>query len=1121
MPSESLSTLYQSAMPTPVPVPVPGVSVYPPQFTWAPQNTPTAESRAPAMVASALGGMKVLAGVAIGGAGMMRLGEMAGWNPPGWLTSLSRLDPMTAAMDAGITRYGAISEAAAAVGGRAGLAGVLRAGAVGVGTGILPAAAMYAAGTAFTNTLGGMRQQGALHHQMTGGFFNASAVSGRGYGARDLQMVGGMLRRIDRNDPFTSMADIGNITDSFGAMGMSQGLRDAEEGAKRLRTMVDTVRSMSRTLGASIQEATAVFGAIRSSGIYDRTGISSMGREMQTADVLGVGNQAFLGSISAGAGMSRNMGMTGAAGARLMSGTMRGLGLDVARGTLSSERLMDITGGSTLEEATSLMGQRLSGRALGVLSNTAVGKAILASVGAKKDGTYTGGVDQGALESLLNGGKLSDLSSMGYARMGNSKASKASFVTRQEDIMSSLAESGGGEDLLSLIGSLAMQQSGGDEDMAKVYLEHLGIQDRREAQLILEATKNRSARKREGVRKLRQTLSANEMRERQRLGLSRGAITTFAENITSPFQDLGASTYTAMSMGVEHIKDDLYGISRYNLTDSMYDDIGQEIVSGKIALPNEREGRAYIGSAGRLQQGIGRPIGAVMDAMTATNPLMYGMESLAGSLPSQRIASVGQISGERLDMALEIQQRGKVDAMRGMSAEDIASYQRIGASGGEGLSARGRLLADVVQRSGALAESGGVLDSASAATAAAFRLDIPAWARNTAAGYTKAIVNPTAALIGYRGTQTRRDAAALGSLPGGNILVQEALGRDITLTGGYETQEAAKSAMRDALSGLGFDSQEADKYASGGPTGELLRELSKLQESGVDTYDMLGRLVDGIKSTDGYANAVAQKSGEQYLSSQLAMALSKQLKRSVSPEAAAMVAKSVRGATAFGGTRDNREGWSGALKAGRGLANASALNERRQGLADSLRGDNASALASVAPEIYAGLSSAATTSSYSTLAGELSADKMSELLDRVSANRDVFRKGGATDRSLEEASAKREAARGMSSNAKILELYGIEKGSPRYDELMNQDKNTLINTLAGSSALQAIAAGGTGGTTMLRSMQDPVSRDEALARSMMQMSEVVASLHNKLVDGGTITGDKIHIPPAQGGLSGM
>ena len=1118
-PSETFGTLYQSALPTPIPIPG---SSYPPQFSWT-QNPyrPTMESRAPALVASGLGGLQVLAGVAIGGAGMLRLGEMAGWQAPRAVTALSRLDPFAAAADAGGAVYTAATTAANGTRTALTMGGAVRVGMAAFSASLAPAALMYGAGTAFTHGLQGMMQQGALHHQMQGSFYNANAVAGRGYGARDLMSIGTMLRQTDRADPFTSMADLGSMTDSFHAMGMQQGLRDAEAGARKLKTMIDTVRNMSRTLGASVQEATAVFGSMRASGLYSQGAMADMTRSMQTAEAMGVGRGAFLGGIGSGAAMARGMGMTGASGAMLMAGSMRGLGLDMSRGSLSAERLMDITGGANAEEATVLMGQRLASKAAGILGGTSVGKAILATLGAKKDGKYTGGIDSAALEGLLSGGKLSDLSRLAYNNMGNDRASKASFVTRQEDIASSLAQSGGGEDLLTLIGSLAMSQSGDDEDMAKVYLEHLGIRDRREAEMVLAAAKNRSARRKEGTRKLRQSLAANEMRERQQLGLSRGGLTSIYEGMTSPFEQAGAGLYTDMSMFAEHVKDRAYGISRYNLSDDAYEGYSRDLAAGGLAAPSAVAGRAYRGFAGRLipaatnlvsrdtvvalSAGVGGAIGTAAGLSAGVGPLLGTgvagamVGEYAGGTMYDAFQNFGTVSGDTLAMMQEVQQRGEYDALGAVDPAMREKYAAIGAGAGSGKYGFGLKMAAEVSRNYAdFYRTGGVMDSLA-------RFDLEEAA-------VKVPINMMAWALGHGATRSRAGAAALASLPGGNLLVGQALGGDLTMTSDYASQEEAKAAAIAAFTDAGVDSSLAEQFASGGATADTLNALYRRSQSGegAGDYAWIKKAVSEIRGSSKYAVMGSASASEEYLASQVASMLAKQTGRKVTAAEARAVIQ---------GTEGSAENFQSILSAANRLGTTSFLNERKKGALYALRGENAGALTQLAPDVVSGLEAAAYGDGYGGITQGLGVSNMSGLLDTLSstpgAEEALRGSSGRTDKAVAAALARYTAARGMGSTEDILRAYDVSKDSAEYSRYAQMSPAQLVRQLGALDVASALSPAGTGGTTMLNGGVTAQEREARLTTAVSQMASVTATLYNKMVDKRMISGDKVTVPAAQ------
>ena len=132
---------------------------------------------------------------------------------------------------------------------------------------------------------------------------------------------------------------------------MTQGVRDAETASRMVRTQIQTLQQLSRTMGTTLNEALPALRQMRMSGLFTATEQIANVRQMRAADSFGVGQEAFLGMQAAGAQLTRDMQLGGAVGARLSAGTLMGIGTDVQAGRVSREGLLDMTGASTIEEA--------------------------------------------------------------------------------------------------------------------------------------------------------------------------------------------------------------------------------------------------------------------------------------------------------------------------------------------------------------------------------------------------------------------------------------------------------------------------------------------------------------------------------------------------------------------------------------------------------------------------------------------------------------------------------------------------------------------------------------------------------------------------------------------------
>lgn len=555
---------------TPMMQPMLGSSHYPPSFSYA-QNTPHAELRGGTMMGNRL---------VTGGVGAVKGAFDMGQN---------------LVMGAGLLNFGSrmlgapiLSSALIGTSANTGLAMGLLGGPVGAG--LMIGSAVAGVG------LSGVQQANQVG-TMFGNMQFANAYgdprTGRGFSQRDLMTLQRGIHNIEANNPFVSMSDALRATERFTEMGMHQGIQDAEKLAKRVTQLGKTMHEMARRLGTSMEEAGSIFRDMRGSGFYTAQDVMGNTASMTLMRGFGMSSDQFAAMQRAGAGMTRSAQMSGLGGARTMTAMTEQFMGAVKSGAMSPEQMMDITGASTpLEAAQMLAQQTLSGTMQGLSGG--LGTAMLLAAGqVDKSGRFTGGVDRGIIESMSAGVMTRDQMSRIAGGKRNTREGQASFVARKQDIMSSMLETGEGQDaLLGMIKSLTEQQfgvgAGENEDLFQLVAETQMNMDRRTVRNLQKLRDTRKQRMDAAVQELRTNARAAELKETRTLG-------GLYARVTGTFSDLYETAVMPFSEGYRDVTGGLQDVERYLLGG------GNDVIAGasQRALDN-----AIIGDMTRGSQGL-------------------------------------------------------------------------------------------------------------------------------------------------------------------------------------------------------------------------------------------------------------------------------------------------------------------------------------------------------------------------------------------------------------------------------------------------------------------------------------------------------------------------------------
>ena len=647
-------------------VPTPGQSVYPPQFSYG-YGPQSGVFGAGALGSAAVGTLGAAPTAALG------VGAAAGFasmfSPSPVLHALSYMDPTTAGFNMGMSRFGAARAAGMTMSGALGVGASAAAPPLAVGAALLGTAA-YAS----QQFMSGGGDQQALNAQLSGlPFANAASPTFSGFGFRQTQQIGQMMRQFDSADPFTSMRDLNQLMGKFTNSGMEQGIRDAKEFSKKFLSYVDSVREIATELGTTLGGASQVFAQMRQTGFYSSADVLGNTRSLQVARGLGMGDDAFFGMQSRASTTTRQAMMSGQAGARTATRFSRDALLGASDrasggvGLFSGEDLMDITGAGTAGEAAAMMGEQFTGLMTNFLTRTPTGRAMLLGVGKQEDGRFTGGVDKGLLGRFARGEVgLEGMSELAGSRSRSSRA-QTSFVTNEARIASSLMESESGfEAAASGLEQTARrwaERTGADEeDAIRLYLQKVVRADELMAEKVQELLQHREDIRGAALQRVRSEQTAAAMR----LEMTRNR--TFAgvrqrlegtlEDTFAPVRQAGANVGTAADELGLRLEDGLFGVSRTGIRAPNRGDFATRLMAGRTTATATGPDFSDLPSGTAL-----RSIGAA--------------SGVSAAMDMRRRFMLGSMSDSDRNMGLNPETQAVLG--RGMTEERLSSLRMISA----------------------------------------------------------------------------------------------------------------------------------------------------------------------------------------------------------------------------------------------------------------------------------------------------------------------------------------------------------------------------------------------------------------------------------------------------------
>lgn len=349
---------------------------------------------------------------------------------------------------------------------------------------------------------GGVAMQG-VHQRMSmfntigqnyGGFTNASARSGQGFGMQGMQVISDTARQLAGvEDLMTSMGELNSVLKKLERTGMMHGITQAEDFASKFKKSVETLKTMSKVLGTTMEGALELFGEARQTGFYTSADIlSNAVQRRSVAGITGM-SQRTIGAVQRqGAMMANQLGGEMRYGSQAALDEMGMISTSLRSGRISQAELSELTGGLQGEEAIGAWAKKrlqIGAR----LSYKPMAKLFMLGFGERDDkGAYTGEYDEGAIEEFFaKGGGYGDL--MKRAR-GINRQGMMSFVNKQGMLRAGLMSHV--NDLMGVEINRISDRFGGEE-AAGIIAQRWTGGNYLEAQELLRSAKNRGVTKAE------------------------------------------------------------------------------------------------------------------------------------------------------------------------------------------------------------------------------------------------------------------------------------------------------------------------------------------------------------------------------------------------------------------------------------------------------------------------------------------------------------------------------------------------------------------------------------------------------------------------------------------------
>jgi hypothetical protein len=475
---------------------------------------------------------------------------------------------------------------------------------IGGGLGILGAGASHV----FNSMGAGVAKDAAIDRTLSQfQFMNASSQSGKGFDRNASRAISQMVTQMERMpEMLTSFGELNRIMDKMGQMGLMQGVTDAGQFQTKFRETIKTLKSVSKIIGGTMEEALVALGESRRAGFYSSSDIlkNVVNRQVLTSTT-GMNQQQLSQLQQYGAEMGHATGGSRAGGARNITRMAGQIGFMNQQGKLSSDEIFEMTGKEgaagvqDLAANMSDLSYRMAQKTPGTVATLALGEV--------KDGRFTGKMD----EDLVARYRAGEFGLDELKRMARQKAStrgaKLSFRAHEKRLRSEMAGAVGAEGQARWLKEILGERGWENPDAINLVMQKFGATEE-QANLLQKMMPNLSnldaEMGRAGKQEARRSASQSIMKERHSLDAIKKKLVTKIKHYTTDWaEDIGKGVKNYFQNWADDFTDDLQGNYKEVLTKSLANDLvaasgGSRAAAARLTTSRARAGAAAGGLGG-------------------------------------------------------------------------------------------------------------------------------------------------------------------------------------------------------------------------------------------------------------------------------------------------------------------------------------------------------------------------------------------------------------------------------------------------------------------------------------------------------------------------------------------
>ena len=461
-----------------------------------------------------------------------------------------------------ISGWGAGGRAGMGLMGRVGMAGLYAAPALAVGA---------AASHVFKQMSMGAQEQGNID-RIAGqfNFTNPASRSGKGFNRSDSMQMGNMVREMAHMpEMLTSVSELSRIMEKVTGMGLMQGVRDVTSFNQKFKQTVESLRTVAKMIGSTMEDALKVVGESRASGFYSNADIlKNAAMRSATASMTGM-SQSQIGQLQAfGSQTAKAYGGTRKYGAENARRTADMVGQANQMGILSNEAIIEITGQSGPEGIQALSGS-LTEATYKMASKGNLGTALALGLAKMENGRMVG-IDSSLTGKVASGEMgIDSVLARGHKLMGSNKARLSYWGNRHKykaDMASQIGVLGQMGMMKSLAGKMGL---GNNPDAMSILAEKFNLsheqseaaallfknKDKIETQILMERDTHIQQ---SGINAVTRDGSWDAFRKK--LG------TKIGNAINAPLKEFGVSVKSYFERETDTVLDQLSGLYKTEIT---------------------------------------------------------------------------------------------------------------------------------------------------------------------------------------------------------------------------------------------------------------------------------------------------------------------------------------------------------------------------------------------------------------------------------------------------------------------------------------------------------------------------------------------------------------------------